>query len=68
MLLSSDEMEIVGDTGSLEDAAVDGLRSCTGEGWRLRDADWMVEAIFMAPEAMLVEAVIRLLFLLISHH
>lgn len=67
MLLSSDEMEIVGDTGCLEDAAVDGLRSCMGEGWRLRDADWMVEAIFMA---ILVEAVTRLFFLilLISHH
>lgn len=53
MLLSSDEMEIVGDTGCLKDAEVDGLRSCAGEGWRLRDADWMVEAIFMASESML---------------
>lgn len=66
MLLSSDEMEIVGDTGCLADAAVDGLRSCAGEGWRLRDADCMVDAIFMAPEAMLYEGVIEILFLLIS--
>lgn len=47
MLLVSEElaMEVVGETGRLVDAAVDGLRSWAGSGLRLMEADWMVEAI-----------------------
>lgn len=32
-------------TGCFSDAAVDGLISCRGEGWRLIEAAWMVDAI-----------------------
>ena len=32
-----------GRTGRFSDAAVDGLMSWSGEGWRLREADWRVE-------------------------
>ena len=35
-------------TGTLRDAAVEGLRSWCGEGARLREADWRVEARVMA--------------------
>jgi hypothetical protein len=35
-------------TGCLELAEVEGLRSWCGEGWRWREADWIVEAMFMA--------------------
>lgn len=48
MLFSPEDIEVVGDTGSFSEAAVDGLRSWAGEGWRFREADWMVEAIFKA--------------------
>ncbi len=38
------------------DAAVDGLMSCAGDGWRLMEADWMAEAISAAGlEAMMVD-------------
>lgn len=45
MLSSLDAIEDVGETGLLAEAAVDGLRSCWGEGCRLMEAAWMVEAI-----------------------
>ncbi len=56
MLLSPDDTEIVGETGCLEEAAVDGLRSWAGEGWRFRDTDWMVEAMLMAEEVIVIGA------------
>lgn len=52
ILSSSEDTEIVGETGSFEEAAVDGLRSWAGEGWRLIEADWMVDAISMTAESM----------------
>ena len=48
MLSAFDEMEAVGDTGLLMDAAVDGFRSWTGDGFRLMDADCIVDAMSMA--------------------
>lgn len=34
--------------GSFSEAAVEGFRSWAGDGWRLREADWRVEASSMA--------------------
>ena len=48
MLSAFDEMEAVGDTGLITDAAVDGFRSWTGDGFRLMDADCIAEATSMA--------------------
>ena len=47
MLSAFDEMEAVGDTGLLMDAAVDGLRSWAADGFCLIDADCIVEAMSM---------------------
>ena len=52
MLSAFDEMEAVGDTGLLMDAAVDGFRSWTGDGFGLIEADCMVDATSMAGFAM----------------
>ena len=52
MLLKSEDTEVVGDTGRLVLAAVEGLRSCAGEGWRFMEADWMAEAMSTAGEDM----------------
>lgn len=38
----------VGERGCFVEAAVEGLMSWVGEGWRFMDADWSVEAISMA--------------------
>lgn len=38
------EMEVVGETGRFSEAAVEGLRSWAGSGWRLIEADWIVDA------------------------
>lgn len=46
MLLSESAMEVVGETGRLVEAAVEGLRSWAGSGWCFMEADWMVEAMF----------------------
>ena len=35
-------------TGSKVEAAVEGLMSWLGEGWRLMEADWMVDVIVAA--------------------
>lgn len=35
-------------TGTFSEAAVEGLMSWVGEGWRFREADWSVEASSMA--------------------
>lgn len=48
MLFSELAMEVVGETGRLVEAAVEGLRSWAGSGWRFMEADWMVEAISTA--------------------
>lgn len=48
MLFSELAMEVVGETGRLVEAAVEGLRSWAGSGWRLMEADWMVEAMSTA--------------------
>lgn len=48
MLLSESAMEVVGETGRLVEAAVEGLRSWAGSGWCFMEADWMVEAMFIA--------------------
>ena len=40
--------EVVGETGRLVEAAVEGLRSWAESGWCFMEADWMVEAISMA--------------------
>ena len=48
MLFSEVAMEVVGETGRLVDAAVEGLRSWAGSGSCLMEADWMVEAMFNA--------------------
>ena len=48
LLFSELAREVVGETGRLLDAAVEGLRSWVGSGWRLMEADWMVEAISTA--------------------
>lgn len=48
MLFSLLAMEVVGETGRLVEAAVEGLRSWAGSGCRFRDADWMVEAMSIA--------------------
>ena len=42
-LLLVSEGERATRTGCLEEKAVDGLRSCVGEGARLSEADWRVE-------------------------
>lgn len=34
--------------GTFLDAAVDGLMSCAGDGWRLIETDWMAEASSLA--------------------
>lgn len=39
------EGAMLGETGNFFEAAVEGLRSWWGEGERLREADWMVEAM-----------------------
>lgn len=49
-ILFSEDTE-VGDTGStgfFVEAAVDGFASCVGDGWRLIEADCIVEAISTA--------------------
>lgn len=38
----------MGDTGLLVLAAVEGFRSCAGDGWALIEADWMADAMSMA--------------------
>ena len=48
MLSAVDEMEAAGDTGLLREAAVDGFRSWAGDGFRLIDADCIVEAMSIA--------------------
>lgn len=48
MLSAFDEMEVVGETGLLIDAAVDGLMSWAGDGSRLIDANCKVDAISIA--------------------
>ena len=48
MLSAFDEIEVVGETGLLVDAAVDGLMSWAGEGSRLIDANCRVDAISIA--------------------
>ena len=48
MLSAVDEMEPVGDTGLLREAAVDGFRSWAEDGFRLIDADCIVDAMSMA--------------------
>lgn len=48
MLFSELAMEVVGETGRLVEAAVEGLRSWAGSGLCLIEADWMVEAISTA--------------------
>lgn len=48
MLFSELAMEVVGETGRLVEAAVEGLRSWAGSGCRFMEADWMVEAISTA--------------------
>ena len=45
MLFSELATEVVGETGRLVDAAVEGLRSWAGSGLRLMEADWIAEAI-----------------------
>lgn len=39
-------------TGCLLLAAVEGLRSWCGEGWRLMEADWIADAMSMGTEDM----------------
>lgn len=51
MLLPPDDTDILGEIGCLEEAAVDGLRSWTGSGCRSREADCIVEAIFITEKA-----------------
>lgn len=48
MLLSPDDTDILGEIGCLEEAALDGLRLWTGSGCRFRDADCIVEVMFIA--------------------
>lgn len=48
MLFSELATEVVGETGRLVEAAVEGLRSWAGSGLRFMEADWMVEAMFIA--------------------
>ena len=48
MLSAFEDIDVVGDTGLLVDAAVDGLRSWAGDGCLLIDADCMVDAISIA--------------------
>lgn len=48
MLFSELAMEVVGETGRLVDAAVEGLRSWAVSGWCFMEADWMVDAISTA--------------------
>ncbi len=47
-MLFSELMEVVGETGRLVDAAVEGLRSWAGSGLRLIEADWIAEAMSTA--------------------
>lgn len=58
MLSAFDEIEVVGETGLLIDAAVDGLMSWAGEGSRLIDANCRVDAISMAGSDM-IRAMVR---------
>lgn len=55
MLSALDETDVgdAGSTGSLVEAAVEGLISWVGEGWRLMEADCIAEAISMAGFDML---------------
>ena len=48
MLFDELEMEVVGEMGRLVEAAVEGLMSWEGEGWRFKEADWIVEAMSIA--------------------
>ncbi len=48
MLFSELAMEVVGETGRLDDAPVEGLRSWAGSGWCFIEADWMAEAMSIA--------------------
>lgn len=48
MLFSELAMEVVGETGRLVEAAVEGLRSWAGSGLCFMEADWMVEAMSTA--------------------
>lgn len=43
-----EESEVVGDTGRFAEAAVEGLRSWWGDGWRLIEADCIAEVMFAA--------------------
>ena len=45
MLFSELAIEVVGETGRLVEAAVEGLRSWVGSGSRFMDADCRVEAM-----------------------
>lgn len=58
MLLSPDDTDIVGEIGCLEEAVVDALRSWTGSGCQFRDADCIVEAIFITGWGVPVDAVL----------
>lgn len=55
MLSALDETDLgdAGSTGSLVEAAVEGLISWVGDGWRLMEADCIAEAISMAGFDML---------------
>lgn len=58
-ILFSEDTE-VGDTGStgfLVEAVVDGFASCAGDGWRLIEADCMVEAISTAGFDMVADSI-----------
>ena len=48
MLSSELVMEVVGETGRLVEAAVEGLRSWAGSGSRFMEANWMVDAMSTA--------------------
>ena len=57
-ILFSDDIE-VGDTGStgfFVETLVEGFASCAGDGWRLIEADCIVEAISTAGFDMIAEA------------
>lgn len=54
--------------GSFWEAAVEGFRSWAGDGWRLREADWRVEAISMAGlDAIVLCVVIKNLIVKLIH-
>lgn len=51
---ASEDMEVVGETGCFLLAAVEGLRSWAGDGWRFREADWIAEAMSTTGSAISV--------------